>query len=70
VVCKGIVSRVVLSKSRKLASTKALYLFVIIFLLFLASSVCIMWCDVFYSIFRTMCDYRLVPGTCVPDHLL
>jgi len=65
VVCKGTVSRVVLSKSRKLVSTKALYLFVIAFLLFLASSVCIMWFDVFYSIFRTMCDYRLVP-----DHLL
>jgi len=59
-----------LSKSGELAFTKALYLFVITFLLFLASSVCIMQYDAFYSIFRTMCDYRLVPGACVPDHLL
>ena len=40
------------------------------FPLFLASPVYIMWCNAFYSIFRTMCNYRSVPGTCVPDHLL
>jgi len=57
-------------KSGKLASTKALYSFIIAFPLFLASSVCIMQYDAFYSIFRTMCDYRSVPGACVPDHLL
>jgi len=68
--CKGTVSRVMLSKSSELTSTKALYPFMIAFPLFLASSVCIIQCDAFYFIFRTMCDYRLVPGACVPDHLL
>jgi len=68
--CKGTVSRVVLSKSSKLVFTKALYLFIITFPLFLASSVCIMQCGAFYSIFRTICDYRSVPCACVPDHLL
>jgi len=63
---KGTVSRVVLSKSSELASTKVLYLFVIAFPLFLASSVCIMQCNAFYSIFRTMCNYRSVPCACVP----
>jgi len=47
--CKG-TSRVSLSKSGELISTKSSISICIVFSLFLASSVCIMWYDAFYSI--------------------
>jgi len=47
--CKRI-SRVLLSKSSELISTKSSISVHIIFLSFLTSPVCIMWCDAFYSI--------------------
>ena len=63
-------SRITLSKSNEPISTRGSISVHIAFSSFLASPVCIMQCNAFYSIFRTMCDYRPVPGVCVPDHLL
>jgi len=46
--CKGITSRVLLSKSGELVSTRSSISVCIAFPLFLTSSVCVMRCNAFY----------------------